>query len=47
MSSIIARVRVPRDAAAPGGHNVVFRAERGGEQPAEVERESRFMLPLN
>ena len=47
MSSIIARVRVPRDAAHPGGHNVVFRAERGGEQPAEVERESRFMLPLN
>ncbi|UCG71441.1 MAG: cytochrome c oxidase accessory protein CcoG [Chromatiales bacterium] len=47
MSSVIARVRVPRDAAAPGGHNVVFRAARGGEQPAEVERESRFMLPLN
>ncbi len=47
MSSVIARVRVPRDAAAPGGHDVVFRAARGGDKPAEVTRESRFMLPLD
>jgi len=47
MSSVIARVRVPRDAAGPGGHDVVFRAARGGDKPAEVARESRFMLPLD
>ena len=47
LSSVIARVRVPRDAASPGGHDLLFRAERTGAEPAEVTRESRFMLPLN
>ena len=47
MSSVIARVRVPRDAAAAGGHDLAFRATRVDGEPAEVIRESRFMLPLN
>jgi cytochrome c oxidase accessory protein FixG len=47
MGSVVARVRVRRDAAAPGGHDLTFRAAHGGDPPAEVARTSRFMLPLD
>ena len=45
VGSIVAWVRVPRDAAAPGGHDLVFTATRLGEPPVESSRKGRFMLP--
>jgi cytochrome c oxidase accessory protein FixG len=46
LASVIARVRVPRDAAGPGGHDLIFRATRQWE-PAVVEtRDTRFIMPM-
>ncbi len=47
VASVIARLRVPKGSAEPGGHDVLFRAIRQGEAPVEVERKSRFFMPLD
>jgi cytochrome c oxidase accessory protein FixG len=47
LGSVIARVRVSPDAAAPGGHDLTFTARQGGAVPTEISRRSRFIMPLD
>jgi cytochrome c oxidase accessory protein FixG len=46
LASVIARVRVARDATGPGGHDLVFRATRDGEPPVVETRQTRFIMPM-
>ncbi len=46
MSSLVVEVRAPRDAAGPGGHDILFRVGDAGDAEFTTERRSRFMFPL-
>ena len=46
ISSVVARVIVPRDAAAPGGHDILFTAGYAENSDVQSERDSRFIMPL-
>jgi cytochrome c oxidase accessory protein FixG len=47
VGSVVARVRVPRDAGSPGGgHDIMFTVHRTGESPVAASRRARFMIPL-
>jgi cytochrome c oxidase accessory protein FixG len=46
ISSVVARVIVPRDAAAPGGHDILFAAGYADDPAVRSERDSRFIMPM-
>ncbi len=45
ISSVVARVVVPRDAASSGGHDILFTASYAGDSDVRAERDSRFIMP--
>jgi cytochrome c oxidase accessory protein FixG len=44
-ATVVARVAVDRDAAAAGGHDIIFSAVATDEGTFRAERETRFMMP--
>jgi polyferredoxin len=46
IASIIASVRVPRESSTPGGHDIRFSARYANDPAVAVERQSRFIMPL-
>ncbi len=46
MSSLVVPVRAPRDAAGPGGHDILFRVRDAQDAEFTTERRSRFLFPL-
>jgi cytochrome c oxidase accessory protein FixG len=46
VASVVARVAVDRNAAAGGGHDVVFQALRVPDGEVQAKRKARFMLPV-